>query len=225
MPAPNVRSAVSHVNKMGIVLVFPIKNAKEPPSLWSHFFPRREMRWEWSEDGDTSVAGLWHLRARLARSGEVVYTKWFGGRATVFSREVFGATLSLVSRLPDPLTGLSPESRRVLEALEEDSPQGTKRLRAVTEFDGRENEGAFNKATRPLWQRFLLVGAGEEEEGGFPSLSIGATKLLEEDLWDESKLLNDAAREQTIAKRLPRGSPFLTQLRKLERALTPRKDV
>jgi hypothetical protein len=47
------------------------------------------MRWEWDSDGDDRVAGLWHLREVLSRSREVVYVKWFQGRATFFSFEVF----------------------------------------------------------------------------------------------------------------------------------------
>ncbi|MBS2027495.1 MAG: hypothetical protein JST54_06265 [Deltaproteobacteria bacterium] len=36
---------------------------------------------------------------------------------------------------------------------------------------------------KALWTRLLIVGAGEVDDGAFPSLAIGSTALLFEDLW------------------------------------------
>jgi hypothetical protein len=46
----DLRSAISKVNQRGMLLVYPINNKKEPSSLWSEFYPRSEMRWEWDEN-------------------------------------------------------------------------------------------------------------------------------------------------------------------------------
>jgi hypothetical protein len=62
---------------------------------------------------------------------------------------------------------------------------------------------------RELWERGLVVGAGEEDEGGYPSLSVGATELLFEDLWKASsqerparERMKDRARlDEALAKR------------------------
>src|SRR4051812_11251728 len=89
----NVRTAVSKLNKKHMLLVFPANNSKEIPSLWSEFFPRTKMVWEWDENGDTRVSDLWHLREKLSKSGLLVYGKWFRGRATLMSLEVFPALL------------------------------------------------------------------------------------------------------------------------------------
>ena len=91
----NQRSAISKINKAGILLVFPIKNNKEPDSLWRQFFPRKKMIWEWSEDGEEGVADLWHLMKRLSDCRKVIYSKWYQGRATFFSIELFTALLAL----------------------------------------------------------------------------------------------------------------------------------
>ncbi|MDB5037548.1 MAG: hypothetical protein JWQ35_1076 [Bacteriovoracaceae bacterium] len=93
----NFRSAVSAVNKAGSLLVFPIKNQREPASLWSEFFPKSVMRWEWDQDGDSRVADLWHFREKLSSSGKVVYSKWFRGRATLFSRELLPSFLQILN--------------------------------------------------------------------------------------------------------------------------------
>src|SRR5580700_7343374 len=82
-------SAIAAINRAGALLVFPMDNRKEPSSIWSHFYPRTPMRWDWDESGDNRVADLWHLRSELSTTGKVIYTKWFRGRATYFSRALF----------------------------------------------------------------------------------------------------------------------------------------
>src|SRR4051812_43192291 len=88
-----ISAAISAIDRAGAMLVFPIGNRREPLSIWYQFFPRSEMRWEWDEDGDDRVSDLWHLRADLATTRKVIYTKWYQGRATYFSRRLFAALL------------------------------------------------------------------------------------------------------------------------------------
>lgn len=92
----NQERAIEKIESAGAILVFPIANQKEPASLWSVFYPRSQMRWEWDESGDNRVGNLWHLRTELSTTTEVVYAKWFRGRATFFSREIFPAFLRLL---------------------------------------------------------------------------------------------------------------------------------
>ena len=169
-----------------MLLVFPLQNQKEPKSIWSHFFPRSQMRWEWNDNGDNRVADLWHLREELSRSNRVVYSKWFRGRATFFSREVFVALLADIERrLPCP-RGLTPEAWRILSLLNESSPQSTKQLKRGAQLEGKFLEPTYQKATQELWQRLLIVGHGEVDDGAFPSLAVGSTQLLFEDLWKKA---------------------------------------
>lgn len=91
-----VKDAIQAINRRGCLLAFPIDNRKEFPSIWSEFYPKSPMRWEWDEDGDNRVARLWHLRAELSTSNRVIYTKWFRGRATFFSRPVFVAMRAIL---------------------------------------------------------------------------------------------------------------------------------
>jgi hypothetical protein len=76
---------------------------------------------------------------------------------------------------------------------------------------------------RPLWERMLVVGAGEAEEGGFPSLTVGATELLFEPLWTAS----DFRTEDDIAvldAALARAPSFARAYRRVARGLWRRDE-
>ena len=207
METRDLKSAVKHVNANGLLLVFPINNKPEPNSLWRCFYSRTKMLWEWSEKGDERVPLIWHLREELSRSRKVVYVKWYQGRATLFSFDLFRAVLSYFLRIPfEERPTLNSDALNILSLLEDDSPLPTKELRALSELSGKHNEARFNKAIKQLSQRLLVVGFGEIEEGGFPSLALGSTKVLFEDLWDEANALTGEEAEKVIEKYLPHGS-------------------
>lgn len=146
------------------------------------------MRWAWDASADPRVAELWHLRERVARSKKVVYSKWLTGRATFFSKPMFQATLAYIGRRHDIFSDLTRASRDLLEILADDSPQATGALRERAGLEGRFNEAEFSRAMKPLWSRLLIVGTGEVEERGFPSLAVGTTELIHEPLWQAARL-------------------------------------
>lgn len=177
------QTAKKRVEEHGILLVYPIENRPEPRSLWSEAHGDEPMRWEWDNEGDRRVHDLWHLRERLASSKEVVYAKWYRGRATFFAKPVFEAMLATLRAEADLTRSLPSSSRGLLDAVLDDSPLSTRVLKQRAELVGRENERAFTKGMDELWSRMLIVGAGEVDDGAFPSLLVGATELLFEDLW------------------------------------------
>lgn len=177
------RAAVRTIDELGIALVYPIANRPEPPSLWSAMYPKTPMCWSWDGDADDRVVELWHLRARLAESHAVAYGKWFKGRATFFSLPVFHALLGRIAQTGDPLVDLPREALDILALLRERSPLSTKEIRHEADLRGKPHERAFGRAMKALWSRLLVVGVGEVEDGAFPSLAVGATELLFEDLW------------------------------------------
>lgn len=144
-----LKTAIAKINKNGVLLVFPITNKKEPNSLWSEFYPRTKMRWEWDESGDNRVADMWRLMKRLSSCREVVYSKWYQGRATFFSREFFSALLCLMNG--EHNTPLSRPAQTILETLEMDSPLSTKQIKAATDLQGRYNEPVYGKAMKELF--------------------------------------------------------------------------
>ena len=96
------KKAIKLIDQNGILLVFPINNKKEPRSLWSGFFPSRKLVWEWDQEGDAAVHKMWSLMKDLSECREVVYSKWYQGRATFFSKQVFVAMLAYFLNLGLP---------------------------------------------------------------------------------------------------------------------------
>ncbi|HEX6239380.1 MAG TPA: hypothetical protein VFZ61_00750, partial [Polyangiales bacterium] len=169
------------IEREGALLVYPVDNRREPRSLWHVLHPRTEMRWAWDEGADMRVVRLWQLREQLASRRRVVYSKWFKGRAVFFSQSLFAAMLAVSRSLP---LDLSSDARDLLSLLEEDSPQSTKQLRRASGLTGRPNERTWTNALRELWERLLIVGTGEVDDGAFPSLAVGATRWIFEELWE-----------------------------------------
>ena len=121
-----LKKAIQAINQHGVLLTFPIKNKKEPLSLWSALYPRSEMKWEWNEDSDARVAQLWHIREQLSRSRQVIYSKWYQGRATFFSLEAFGHLLAVQTVFEKRARLESREAQEIMDALEMDSPLSTR---------------------------------------------------------------------------------------------------
>lgn len=205
------QKAIDAINRHGALLVYPIKNKKEPQSLWSALFPRTEMVWAWDENADNKVAQLWHLREELSRSGEVVYAKWYQGRATFFSKDVFVALLAWLK----PQRALSSNARNILDVLEQDSPISTKEIKSAVDLQGRSLEGFYNKAMKELWNHLLILGYGEVEDSSFPSLAVGATKLVFEDLWRQAQEWSPEEGKAFLAEKLTPENPFFKYAKKL----------
>jgi hypothetical protein len=201
------KKAVEAVNARGCLLVYPLANRAEPRSLWSELFPRSKMRWEWDTGGDNRVAELWHLREELSRSNEVVYVKWFQNRATLFSYDLFTHMLAYL-RAQETAEVLPRDSRNILEFLQQDSPLSTKQVKAAAELEGRSFEPTYNRAMKPLWQHLLIVGYGEFQDSSFPSLGIGATEVLFEELWRRSLDITAEAGEKFARRKLGETNPF-----------------
>ncbi|MEK7356648.1 MAG: hypothetical protein AAB250_09375 [Bdellovibrionota bacterium] len=200
--------AVRHIEKKGILLVFPMENRRDPASLWYELHPRTKMRWEWDADGDRKVADLWHLRERLSLSNKVAYVKWYRGRATLMSFDVFCAILRLSNPNLPQVGGLSFAAREILDLLEEDSPLSTKQLKRAVGLQGKESEAAYQRAMKELWERLLIVAYGEVDEGAFPSLAIGATKTIFEPLWQRANEMTNEEARAILEKKLEKNTAF-----------------
>jgi hypothetical protein len=219
------KNAVSAIERHGALLVFPIDNRKEPASIWSVLYPRSEMRWEWDDGGDNRVAKLWHLREELSRSGKVVYTKWFRGRATFFSRDVFAAMLSLMGSTRLQRSQLSRDSLLLLETLRSDSPLSTKELKKLSDMRGKQQEAAYTRALKDLWTRLLIVGYGEVDDGAFPSLALGSSEILFEDLWAQAHEMSETEAYELLRAKIPSHSLFIQYFQKQLRSLRERLPV
>lgn len=207
------KKALSAIEQHGALLVFPIKNSKEPKSLWNVLHPRSEMIWEWDDEGDNKVFELWHLREELAKSHKVVYSKWYKNRATFFSQETFLYLLAFLQTAVRE-NNLSRSSQEALECLKMDSPQSTKLLKENLSWQGKLMESHYNKSMKSLWESLHIVGVGEVHDSSFPSLSIASTATVFEDLYsDAQKLKKNEAQKYLISKLGPTNLFYLFALK------------
>jgi hypothetical protein len=202
-------SAISRINERGVLLVFPINNRSLPLSLWSELLPKTRMVWDWNDDtAGQPVHDMWALMKRLSDSREVVYSKWYQGRATFFSRELFAAMLGLRCFRSDSRRGISATARMLLEVLENNSPLSTRRLKEMTELQGKINEPAYSRAMKELFSGLQIVGFGEVDDGAFPSLAVGATELLYDDLWRQAGAMSERKAQAVVDRLMPAPSHF-----------------
>jgi len=201
-------AAVASVRKHGTLLVFPINNREQPHSLWAEFFPTTRMVWDWNEDSDHRVGDMWQMMKRLSDCGEVVYSKCYQGRATFFSRDLFSAMISTRRAHLTARHQLSTTAKLLFEVLENNSPLSTRQLKEFSGLQGRANETAYNRGMKELFTRLLIVGFGEVDDGAFPSLAVGATELLFEDVWREGVEMPEDRATTTLERFMPRGSHF-----------------
>jgi hypothetical protein len=216
---PSKRQKIIQViEQKGCLLVYPMDNRKEPASIWSSLYPRTLMRWEWDEAGDNRVAELWMLRMELSESREVVYSKWYRNRATFFSKEVFVNLLAYLGTSQGQAP-LARDSQEALDLLLMDSPQSTPTLKENLGLRGRLLEGQYNRTLKPLWNYLYLVGFGETEDSSFPSLNIGATATLFEELWLQSQGIVPEKAEAFLLRILGEENLFFKYAKKLRAAL------
>lgn len=165
------------------------------------------MRWEWDSDGDDRVGEMWRLREELSRSGKVLYAKWYQGRATFFSKNVFVNLLAYLGTSKDQFP-LSRTSQEALDSFLLDSPQSTKLIKENLGWQGKLMESHYNRAMKPLWNGLFIVGYGEEDDSSFPSLRMAATQNLFEDLWLESQEIDTSSAERNLIRILGESNPF-----------------
>jgi len=207
-------AAVEAIQRHGALLVFPVANRAQPHSLWAEFFPGTPMVWAWDADSDHRVGDMWQMMKQLSDCREVVYSKWYQGRATFFSHDLFTAMLSARQAYRTPRHKLSETARVLFEVLENNSPLSTKQLKELADLRGKSNEGIYGRGMKELFERLLIVGFGEVDDGAFPSLAVGATELLFEDLWRESSQVSGEDAQRTLDRFLPKSSLLRRQFDK-----------
>jgi hypothetical protein len=215
---PNLKTAVKAIDDYGLCLTYPDSNKADPKSLWHVFHPRSKMEWDWDADSDDRIADMWIFREELSRSGKVVYAKWYKGKATFLSKELFPYYLAALNDFERSASGLSVEARRILEALEESSPLSTKQIKKQTDLQGKFWETTYNRAMKSLWERLLIVGWGEKDDGAFPSLNVASSKLFFEEEWKAAQSLNANKAVAMVAAKLKSSPSALQYFTKLARS-------
>lgn len=202
------KKAIDIINEKGVLLVYPVNNRPDPASLWSQFYPKREMTWAWDGDADGRVSRMWILMKKLSESGDVVYSKWYKGRATFFSKKVFTALLALRHHTKGKTEAWPYSSRLLFDVLLADSPISTKLLKKQSDLVGKDMAREFDRSMRFLYENFHVVVFGEVDDGAFPSSAVGATRLLFEREWRESKNLSLKEATAILSPYFPVDSAF-----------------
>lgn len=77
------------IQDKGMLLMFPIKNEKDPDSFWPHVFPRSKFFWDWTKDTDPKIFKIRTIIDELLNNDQIIQAKWYKNRATFFSKETF----------------------------------------------------------------------------------------------------------------------------------------
>jgi len=205
MTAQKIQKAVGLINRHHLLIVFPDRNRPQPKSLWSLLHPKIPMLWEWSDEGDDRVLQMWNLMKRLSEDRRVIYLKWYKGRATFISQDLFTALLCLSKAHSSKL---SASAKEILSILESDSPLSTREVKTLADLRGKDNEPEYHRAMKLLFQNFLIVGCGEVDDGAFPSLAVGATQNIYEELWNAASKMNVQKAWSLVDQVMPKGSDF-----------------
>ena len=81
-------------------------------------------------------------------------------------------------------------------------------MKQAADLRGREHEPAFTRGMKELWLRMLIVAWGERDDGAFPSLQAGASKLLHHAAWQAGREMTEAEAIATIDRFWTEDSPF-----------------
>jgi hypothetical protein len=92
--------------------------------------------------------------------------------------------------------------------LENNSPLSTRKLKELTDLQGRLHEAEYSRAMKDLFSRLLIVGFGEVDDGAFPSLAVGATELLYDELWRQAEATPLRKAQATLDRLMPPLSHF-----------------
>lgn len=114
---------------------------------------------------------------------------------------------------------LSRESRDILEALEMDSPLSTKQIKEAVGLQGKMLESTYNRAMKDLWQRLQIVAFGEVDDSSFPSLAVGATQNIFEELYLRAQEIDPADAEKFLSEALGVENKFWLFALKVKKGL------
>jgi hypothetical protein len=100
-----------------------------------------------------------------------------------------------------------------------DSPLSPKQLKEMVELQGKSLEAIYTRAMKQLWNSLLIVGFGEIEDSSFPSLAVGSTQLIYEELWLQALTMNAGQAEKELVKKLGNDNAFYKYAQKLKQKI------
>ncbi len=168
------QSALRFIRKVGFCFTFSTFGFSAP-CLWVAVCGRRHPRWPRHTHHDPGVLLTWELKDLLPAKRLVYYGKLLKGRPTLVSLELFPAFVALIREgrrsgdyLADYRDGrLSRTALRIMDALMEESPEITPRLRRRTGCEASERTREFERAMAELQRKLWVVKVEEIYEPSF----------------------------------------------------------
>ena len=157
--------AVRFIDAVGFCLLFPVKNVLLP-SLYYAMTRRIPITW------DKYTVKLWEWKDELPRRRRALYTKYFRGRGTFFSRAMLANFLALrggSARIAGHETfysagKVSHDARTLWQTLAEHGPLATLELRHACKLDSKAGNTRFKKAILELQCLLVVTHFGAEQE-------------------------------------------------------------
>ena len=109
----------------------------------------------------------------------------------------------------------SQAAHDIYQELLSESPLTPKMIKERLDFGGRKNRALYGRAIKILWERALIAGAGEVDEGQFPALSMGATRHFFEDEWDRAHAWPPEEARKRFKEKFPPNHPVYRFLNRL----------
>jgi hypothetical protein len=162
-----VGEAETFINTVGFCFAFKA-NRSELPCLWHAAAGERNPEYPLHVQNDPYISLVWVAKDQLAAEKKVYYGKAFKKRPTFISLEYFPHFYRLISDqrgdhyLADYTRGgLSRDARRILDILNEQSPQITADLKTAAAMSNPDKRSAFDAAMAELQSKLYVVKIGE----------------------------------------------------------------
>ena len=172
---PNLRlqsvdDAVDFVEERGFVTLWPIQGI-DLPSLWSAVAGDRPV----SSDHDDPGHVTWGWKDSMLDQRRWYYGKLLRGKATFVSLEALPNLYALSKRVADiddfreayHAGHLTREAKLIAEAILENGPTNTVRLRQITHLTSKSSKSRFNKALTDLQRGLWILPIGVAEAGSW----------------------------------------------------------
>ena len=208
LPALRVQGpqrALTFINDVGLASLFATRGLNLP-CLWVAVCGRRDPRFPHHSHHDPEVGLAWNLKDELPAAGKCFYAKLIRGKPTFVAWDLFPA----VYRLFGPQRGyareyrdglLAPAAKAIVDALRQDGPQETFRLKLATNLARPSQRRAFDTALADL-QRRLYVSMREVRYDPFTYVwDLVATRHRER-VRDARTLRPDAAARELVRRYL-----------------------
>jgi hypothetical protein len=197
--------AIQFVNKRGYIYFWPITGITLP-SLWGAVSGDRPVPNEHDDPGHIS----WDWKDSLIGKHVWFYGKILRKKATIISMEIapyfYALTENYGSPEEDYLTiyeqgRMTQEAKVVYEALLENSPLDTIKLRKAAHLTSHESESRFNRALADLQADFKIMPVGVVDAGSWHySFAYDIVARYEPSLLEKARYLGEVDARQKIVE-------------------------